>query len=226
MNPLLIRIGAFCGLALAGSQLIGLILHGSIPMSPGDGLTFVHQHVAWVPTHVLIIASYFLVIAFYVALAATYKGEHFTVTLGEPLVLVGAVAGVVHFTLHLGAYPSLAERYSGKPSADTQARLELIFETLHHYAGVLRMIQALALMAAALLFALAMLREADFPEWLATMGLAAAGVTALAVLVGALFLSPSAADIVFAIGLLPTLAWVALTSRRMLQLFPRAARPA
>lgn len=218
----MIRIGGICGILLGVVQLAGIVLHGSIPADPVEGLTFVNDHPAWVLTHVLLILSYLVVIGFYVGFRASFRSQQPLLEVGANLTLVGALLGAIHFTVHLSLYPFLARTFLAGPEGSPPAtRGLLLYHSVHHYAHVLNRCSLFLLMTVAFIFAWLMLREKGYKRWIGYLGVISSTLTVSAVLIAELFLSRATGDIVFAIALLPTIVWIVAVGVSMIKM----ARP-
>ena len=215
----MVRIGGICGIILGVVQLAGIVLHGSIPADPAEGLAFVNDHPAWVLTHVLLILSYLVVVGFYVGFRASFRNEQPLLEVGANLTLVGALLGAIHFTIHLSIYPFLARTFIAGPEGYPLATRELLmYHSVHHYAHVLNRCSLFLLMTVAFIFALLMLREKSYRRWIGYLGVISSAVTVSAVLVAELFLSRATGDIVFAVALLPTIVWIVAVGVSMIKM--------
>ncbi len=221
----MIKIGGVCGILLGVVQLAGIILHGSIPPDPVEGLRFVSEHPAWVLTHILLILSYLVVVGFYVGFRASFRREEPLLEIGANLTLVGALLGAIHFSIHLGLYPFLAASFASAEGGMVATGVETFYRSLHHYAHLLNRCSLFLLMVVAFLFAFLMLREGSYRRWIGYLGTISAVITVVAVLIAEIFLSRSTGDIVFAIALLPTIVWIVAVGVSMIQI-ARAPEPA
>ena len=217
----MIKIGGISGIILGVVQLAGIVLHGSIPPDPVEGLTFVREHPAWVVTHILLILSYLVVVGFYVGFRASFQREEPLLEIGSNLTLVGALLGAIHFSIHLAVYPFLASSFAAAGGGVVATGVETFYGSLHHYAHLLNRCSLFLLMVVAFLFAFLMLRESSYRRWIGYLGTISAVVTVVAVLIAEIFLDRSTGDIVFAIALLPTIVWIVAVGVSMIKIARR-----
>jgi hypothetical protein len=219
----LIKIGGISGIVLGVVQLAGIIMHGSIPADPANGLAFVRDHWAWSLTHILLIASYLVVVSFYVGLRATFSRPQPMLEISANLALIGALLGAVHFLIHLSLYPFLATSHETAKGSPLATQIVVFYMSVHQYAHLLNRISLILLMLVAAMFSLALLHEPRYKRWIGAFGLASSVLTLLTVAVVELFLARATGDIVFAIALLPTIVWIVATGIAMLKIQLSAA---
>jgi hypothetical protein len=217
-NMRLIKVGGICGIVLGVVQLAGIIMHGSIPANPVQGLEFIRNHPVWAITHIILIGSYLLVVGFYIGLTASFVKSSTLVQVGKDLILIGAFLGAVHFLLHLAIFPYAAERYTIASNTPLEENILVFYEAFYHYAHLLNRFSVFLMMAVAIMFSITMTRETHYRKWVGILGVAAAAATLATMFVVELFLTRATGDIVFAIALLPTIVWLVATGIVMLRI--------
>jgi hypothetical protein len=216
----LIRIGGLGALAVAVTQAVGNGLHPPIPHDTVQALTVIHNTMPWIVVHIIITVSYFLFIPFVVGTQPAFRNNPALVRVGTPLVIAGAIIGAVQITTHLTLFHHLGQIYPTGDSA-LQATVILMFESLWPYSVALEISHLLAIFIAILLFGIAMLKETNFPRWVAIMGIIAGALAATAILVGKFVITGRTGDLVFGASLLPLVVWIVATGVVLLRLAAR-----
>lgn len=206
----LARIGMWSAFILGIVQLAGIIMHGSIPAVPSEGLSFIKEHALWKLTHIILIVSYLFAVSFYEGLRGALNSTNPFIEWAKHIVIIGAFLGAVHFIIHYSAFFYLAEKSSIVMDEATQSKIEILYSSFYWYAQLLNRISFSLLMLVAIFFSIAFIQEKHFKKWLGIFGLISSSVSFITMLVVDLFLERAVGDIVFAISLLPTIIWIIL----------------
>ena len=215
----LIRIGGVCALAVAATQVVGNALHPPMPTGTVDQMEVIRDTAGWLPVHLIITISYFLFIPFVIGTVPAFRNRSALVWIATPLVIVGAGIGVAQILTHLTIFNELADRYFAAGAADRASAVQT-FAALWEYSVALEVAHLVAIFLAALLFGVAMMREAVFPRWMAWVGVAAGVVATAGILIGKFVVMTRAGDLIFGISLLPLVVWIVATGITLLRLRP------
>jgi hypothetical protein len=202
----LLKAGGICGLILSISQLAGILLHGSIPADPGEGLLFIQNHVAWGLTHIILISSYFSVVGFYVGFQVSFREQNAMVQIAGYMILVGAFLGALHFTIHYTVFTHAAAQFQNQGS--NSENIILYYHSFHHYAHLLNRYSLFIMMVVELIFSISLLKEDQFKRWLGKLGMFSSILVLIAIPVIEIFLPRRTGDLVFAGVILPVVVWI------------------
>lgn len=216
----ILRMAGVSGILLALVQLTGIIMHGSIPVAASSGLAFIHNHSSWWPTHIMLITSYLLTMAFYEGLSTLFNRPSGLLETAGYFVRIGAFLGAIHFSIHLFILNPLAHQYHQSVDLLIKSEISVLFSAVLLYAHVLIRFSFLLLMLVAIIFSIDIRKGQVLKKWKGSLGIIVSCISIVSVLVGELFLSPMTTDFVFAISILPTIAWLLIMGFSILKYKP------
>lgn len=221
----LARIGGVCALAWVAIQVVGNLLHPTLPEDSVAAMTKIAATAVWVPAHVILIADYFLLVPLMLGINAGFARPSATTRLGLPLALVAVAIGVGQVVTHPTLLGSLAHDYVHAGDAATRQFVQLTYEAVWGYNVVLEVGHLLLIYLAIALFSIAMLEDSLYPRWIGWLGIVGAVVAGTAVVIGeVVFKSSVLADkITFGAGLAPLAVWLLAVGTVLLRAKPEAA---
>jgi len=175
-------------------------------------MPIIAQTTLWNIVHLDIAVSYVLFIPFVIGAAASFTNNSPLVRIGTPLIIVAAAIGLAQILTHLTMFKYLADTYVATSDPALRQNIVFLYNVLWPYAVALEVAHLLVIDVAGVMFGIAMLDEALYPQWVGQLGAAGGIIAAVGLLAGKFgFGGTQRGDVIFGVTLIPLVIWIIAT---------------
>jgi hypothetical protein len=218
-DSFLMKVGGVSAIVWVVMQVVGNLLHPSLPNDAARAMAGIHHSGSWGIAHLILISDYFVLVPLAVGLEASFAPRSRLLQIAVPLIVTAVAIGVVQVAIHPSVLPVLAHAYADPSQVVGREYVELLYQTIWLYNVALEVGHLVILYLAIGLASLAMRTDALYPRWLAWLGMLGALAAIASTVIGVVVLQSSRLGnyITFGFGLAPLAVWLVATGVALLR---------